>query len=92
MSGIRLYWARNDGMSGHVFLAEQDVELLWHEMLLHGSVLPDLDPGVSVPADEIEAAIEHLGPEPLLMTDRKLWRDWVGFLRGASENGGLLVR
>lgn len=92
MTGLRLYWARNDGMSGHVFLAEQDVELLWQEMLLHGIVLPDLDPGVNVPADEIAAAVEHLGPEPLLLTDRKLWKDWLGFLAGAAENGGLVVQ
>jgi hypothetical protein len=92
LSGLRLYWARNDGMTGHVFLAEKDVELLWHEMLVQGSVLPELDPGMSVPAVEVAAAVEHLGSEPLVVTDRKLWQDWLGFLRGAAENGGLVVR
>jgi hypothetical protein len=89
---VRLYWARNDGMSGHVFLDPVDVELLREEMVLQGVMLPRLEPGVHITATEVDAALEAAAPEPIGLGDRKLWADWLGFLQGASVNGGLLVR
>jgi hypothetical protein len=89
---IRLYWARNDGMTGHVFLDPADVELLRQEMVLQGVMLPRLEPGVHVTVTEVDAALEAAAEDPIALADRKLWDDWLTFLRGASINGGLLVR
>jgi hypothetical protein len=89
---LRLYWARNDGMSGHVFLDPVDVELLREEMVLQGVELPRLEPGVHITATEVDAALEAAAADPIALADRKLWADWLGFLQGASVNGGLLVR
>jgi hypothetical protein len=89
---LRLYWARNDGMSGHVFLDPADVELLRQEMVLQGVMLPRLEPGVHITATEVDSALESAAAEPIALADRKLWADWLSFLEGASVNGGLLVR
>jgi hypothetical protein len=89
---LRLYWARNDGMSGHVFLDPVDVERLRQEMVLQGVMLPRLEPGVHITATEVDAALESAAEDPIALDDRKLWVDWLGFLRGASVNGGLLVQ
>jgi hypothetical protein len=92
VSGLRLYWARNDGMSGHVFLDTLDVERLREEMVLQGMTLPSLEPGIHVMATEVDEALSGAADEPIALGDRKLWADWLAFLRGASVNGGLLVR
>ena len=89
---IRLYWARNDGMSGHVFLDPADVELLREEMVLQGVMLPRLEPGVHITATEVDQALDSAAPNPIALADGKLWTDWIKFLEGASVNGGLLVR
>ena len=89
---VRLYWARNDGMGGHVFLDPVDLERLREEMVLQGVMLPRLEPGVHVTATEVDEALESAAEDPIALDDRKLWADWLGFLRGASVNGGLLVR
>ena len=89
---IRLYWARNDGMTGHVFLSPLERSALEREMLLQGITLPELVPGVHVSATEVDEALESAAPQPIGLADRKLWDDWLAFLRGASINGGLLVR
>jgi hypothetical protein len=89
---IRLYWARNDGMTGHVFLDPADVELLRQDMVLQGVMLPRLEPGVHVTATEVDAVLEAAADDPVALADPKLWNDWLAFLRGASINGGLLVR
>jgi hypothetical protein len=89
---LRLYWARNDGMTGHVFLDLADVELLRQEMVLQGVMLPRLEPGIHVTATEVDSALEAATGDPISLPDRKLWDDWLAFLRGASVNGGLLVR
>jgi hypothetical protein len=88
---IRLYWARNDGMTGHVFLDSADVELLRQEMVLQGVMLPRLEPGVHITATEVDSALDSAAEDPIAL-DRKLWADWLTFLQGASVNGGLLVR
>jgi hypothetical protein len=89
---LRLYWARNDGMSGHVFLDPADVELLRQEMVLQDVMLPRLAPGVHITATEVDSALESAVTEPIALPDRKLWADWLRFLEGASANGGVLIR
>jgi hypothetical protein len=88
---LRLYWAHNDGMSGHVFLDPADVELLRQEMLLQGVMLPALEPGARIAADDIDVAVTSAEEEPIALADRKLWSDWLAFLQGAAQNGGLIV-
>jgi hypothetical protein len=79
-------------MTGHVFLGPHERSALEREMLLQGMTLPELEPGVHVTATEVDEALESAAPEPIALADRKLWNDWLAFLRGASINGGLLVR
>jgi hypothetical protein len=92
VSGVRLYWARNDGMTGHVFLDPLDVERLRQEMVLQGMAFPELRAGIHVTVTEVDEALESANPEPITLDDRKLWADWLAFLEGASVNGGLLAR
>ena len=92
----RLYWARNDGMSGHVWLSEREQDALAQEMAVQG--MTDFpvekfsrgDP-MSVTMTEIERALEAASPDAV-QVDENLWSDWLDFLRGAASNGGLLVR
>jgi hypothetical protein len=91
VTGLRLYWARNDGMSGHVYLDPLDVERIREEMVLQGVSLPRLERGTHVTATEVDTALESAAPEPISV-DAKLWSDWLRFLEGASVNGGLLVQ
>jgi hypothetical protein len=91
VSGVRLYWARNDGMSGHVFLDPLDHSAIEREMDLQGMAFPRLEPGTHVGFKEVDAALAGAQPEPISV-DPKLWSDWLRFLEGASVNGGLLVR
>ncbi len=48
--------------------------------------------GAVVTPQEIEEAMEVAGPEPLTLPEPKLWHDWISFLDGARQNGGILVR
>ena len=91
MTGVRLYWARNDGRSGHVFLNPLDRSALVRELDLQGLGFPRLEPGIHVTITEIDAALEAAAPQPISV-DERLWADWLRFLEGASANGGLLVR
>ena len=91
MTGVRLYWARNDGMSGHVFLDPVDAERLREEMVLQGVEFPRLEPGIHVTVTEVDAALAGASADPISL-DARLWGDWLRFLEGASVNGGLLVR
>ena len=91
MSDLRLYWARNDGMTGHVFLADQERAALEREMVLQGMGLPELRSGMQVTVTEIDAALAAASADPI-SAQRMLWNDWLRFLEGASTNGGLLVR
>ncbi len=92
----RLYWARNDGMSGHVWLSERDQAALAEEMLLQGMgdfPIQKFAEGeeMHVTIIELEGALEAAATEPVNI-DPKLWRDWLDFLHGAASNGGLLVQ
>jgi hypothetical protein len=94
MMGRSFYWARNDGMSGHVWVSDADLRALLDEMLVQGMPWPveRAEAGGSIAADELEAILEYAESEPKVLADRKLWLDWLRFLEGASANGGLLVR
>lgn len=90
---MRLYWAKNDGMSGHVWLSPQHVAELEREMAGQGIKLSlaGLEPGARVPPGVVDAALARAARKPRLAGDAKLWRDWLDFLAGAAENGGLVV-
>lgn len=93
---LRLYWARNDGMSGHVFLGPVEQATLASEMEAHGMGgwlgMDALEPGARIPPGQIDLALAKSSPEPRVIDDAKLWTDWLAFLGGAAENGGLIVR
>jgi hypothetical protein len=93
---LRLYWARNDGLGGHVFLGLEDLEALREEMAAQGMSgwlrLERLEPGSVVPPGAVDFALSHASPETKVLADEKLWHDWLAFLAGAAENGGVAVR
>ena len=92
----RLYWARNDGMSGHVFLGPQELASLAHEMEEQGMggwlSLERLETEGRVPPGAIDLALAKASAEPRTLEDGRLWDDWLHFLRGAAENGGIVVQ
>jgi hypothetical protein len=101
---FHLWHQRHDGMSGHVFLLEQQMRELREELVRQGMAcgaeggrgipIHKLEtPGNwFVPPIELEEALEVASPEPVGMSDAKLWRDFLDFLSGAAERGGLRVR
>jgi hypothetical protein len=93
---VRLYWARNDGMSGHVFLGPREISDLAREMEAQGMegwlALDNVVPGARIAPGQIDLALAKASPEPRMLDDAKLWGDWLGFLAGAVENGGVVVR
>jgi hypothetical protein len=96
VTGVRLYWARNDGMTGHVFLGPQELFDLAREMDEQGMggwlSLVKLLPGARVPPGQIDLALSKASRDPRTLEDGKLWHDWLTFLAGAVENGGLVVQ
>ncbi|MEO5634124.1 hypothetical protein [Gaiella sp.] len=93
----RIYWRRNDGVSGHVWLSVGDMEALTGEMTLQGmpwpgSRLPEPGSDALLTADEVEETIAVARETPLGISDGQLWIDWLVFLEGATQNGGLLIR
>ena len=94
---FRIYWRRNDGVSGHVWLSVGDMDALTTEMSLQGMPWPGdrlPEPGADtvVEAAEVEQTIAAARETPLALSDGQLWIDWLVFLEGATENGGLLIR
>ena len=93
---LNLWWAFNDGMTGHVFLGPRELELLRQEMILQGMApafpVEKLVPNARIRPQEIEGALEHASPDPLTIQDRKLWQQWLEFLDGARHKGGLIAR
>jgi hypothetical protein len=91
--GFAFYWAHNDGIGGHVWLSDDDLRALTDEMVVQGMPWPAerVAPGSAIDADELEAVLDPAVPEPHLLADAKLWRDWLVFLDGATHNGGLLI-
>lgn len=98
---VNLWWAFNDGMTGHVWLGEREIEALRQEMVLQGmaeafpveKLVPQTgDERAQVTPQQIEGALEVASEEPTAMADVRLWQDWLRFLDGARHKGGLLVR
>ena len=101
---FHLWHERHDGMSGHVFLLEDQMRDVRGEMTAQGMVcgreggrgipLHKLETPANwyVPAIEIEEALEQSSPAPSTMSDAKLWQDFLAFLEGAAEHGGLRIR
>ena len=93
----RIYWRRNDGVSGHVWLSARDMDALAGEMTLQGMPwpgdrLPEPGSDAVLTADEVEETIAPARETPLGISDGQLWIDWLVFLEGATQNGGLLIR
>ena len=98
---VNIWWAFNDGMSGHVWLGERELDALRQEMLLQGMAeafpVEKLAPQTGearaqVTPQQIEGALEAAFEQPTAIADEKLWRDWLAFLEGARHKGGLLIR
>jgi hypothetical protein len=92
VNGLRLYWANNDGMSGHVFLSPGELFELAREMQAQDLPGLELRPGARIPPGILDAALGRASANPRAVEDEKLWHDWLAFLGGAVENGGLVVR
>ena len=88
--GFNLWWARNDGMSGHVWLSADDMRMLVDEMRSQGMAWEEGRDHVT--SDEVAAALHEASREPSTGIGFKLWEDWLAFLAGARENGGIVIR
>lgn len=98
---VNIWWAFNDGMSGHVWLGERELEALRQEMVLQGMAeafpVERLTPQAGeerarVTPQQIEGALDVASENPTAIPDEKLWRDWLRFLESARHKGGLLIR
>jgi hypothetical protein len=101
-AGLNLWWAQNDGMGGHVFLGPPQIVQLRQEMLAQGMAsagedggrgirLRSLEPGETVTVTEIDEALAVASPAPQTLADHDLWREWLDFLEGAADHGGLIA-
>ena len=96
---VNLWWRWNDGMSGHVWLGERELEALRQEMILRGmsafpfhKLVPKPDADWVITPQEIEAVFAGETEEAATVADEKLWREWIAFLAAARDKGGLLAR
>jgi hypothetical protein len=82
-------------MGGHVFLGLDDLARLAAEMNEQGMTgwltLDRLQPGTTIPPGAVDFALSRATPEAKRIDDQKLWEDWLAFLAGAAENGGIVV-
>ena len=101
--GLNLWWRQNDGISGHVFLGSSQLVELAQEMHAQGMAWRGSDDGFGIPLHrlarghtvsvaEIDEALAVASPAPQLLADHDLWRDWLDFLEGAAEHGGIVAR
>lgn len=101
---FHLWHQNHDGMSGHVFLLEDQMRDLRDELLAQGMVC-GREGGRGIPLHKLETpenwfvspveldeALDVASAEPAAMDDRRLWADFLVFLEGASGHGGLRVR
>jgi hypothetical protein len=101
---FHLWHERHDGIGGHVFLLEQQMRELREELVSQGMVCGK-EGGRGMPLHKLEtpedwyiapiALEEALGVasrEPTRMEDGRLWEDFLDFLEGAAEHGGLRVK
>ncbi len=101
---FHLWWQRHDGMTGHVFLRNEQMMALLDEMAVQG-MLCGHEGGRGIPRSkldvprnqfvsplELDEALAAAAPTPSSLEDEKLWRDFLAFLQGAAEHGGLRVK
>jgi hypothetical protein len=101
---FHLWWQNHDGMQGHVFLLNDQMAALREEMVAQGMVCGDQGgrgvqlSKLAVPANqyisplELDEALEAASAEPATIEDARLWRDFLVFLEGAAQHGGLRVK
>jgi hypothetical protein len=101
-AGLNLWWRQNDGLGGHVFLGPAQLAQLGREMLAQGMAwsgdeggtgipLSSLEPGETVAVAQVDEALAVASPTAQTLADHDLWRDWLDFLEGAAEHGGLIA-
>lgn len=102
--GLSLYWLRNDGLSGHVWLDGGQLGAIVDEMLEQRMAWADEAPGRGIPlhrmrpgagvvlAADVEDALAIAERMPRTAVDPRLWHDWLTFLEGAAGHGGLIAR
>jgi len=101
---FHVWWEHHDGMRGHVWLQNAQMQALREEMLAQGMLHGDQG-GLGMPLRkletpenwfisplEIDEALEDASVEPSVIADAVLWRDWLVFLEGAAKHGGLRVK
>ena len=97
--GFNLWWLRNDGIGGHVWLSAREMALLRAEMGAQRMTFDGIPEekltvaeGQVITPQEISRALAGATREPRTLEEQKLWSDWLAFLEGAAKNGGILVR
>ena len=101
---FHVWWDRHDGMRGHVWLQNSQMQALRAEMLAQGMVHGDQG-GLGMPLTkfetaenwfvsplEIDEALQRASRDPQVIEDVRLWQDWLGFLEGASQHGGVRIK
>lgn len=101
---FHVWWQRHDGLGGHVFLRNEQMAALREEMVAQRMVC-GREGGRGIPLHkletprdwyvsplELEEALEAAAPEARALEDASLWGDWLAFLEGAAQHGGLRVR
>jgi len=101
---FHLWWQRQDGIGGHVFLLNDQMAALRDELVAQGMVCGD-EGGRGIPLSklqvprnqfvspiELDEALEVASPEPSTLTDARLWQEFLGFLEGAVDRGGLRIK
>jgi hypothetical protein len=101
---FHLWWERHDGMRGHAFLLNDQMAALREELVAQGMVCGDeggrgirlskleVPTNQFIPPIEIEEALEVASATPRAETDTALWHDFLVFLEGAVQHGGLRVK
>lgn len=101
---FHLWWDRHDGMRGHAFLRNEQMTALREELLAQGMACGEQG-GTGIPlrkletpenwfvsAVELDEALDVASPEPRAIEDAALWVDFLVFLEGAAQHGGLRVK
>jgi hypothetical protein len=101
---FHLWWQNHDGMTGHVFLRNEQMAALRAEMLAQEMLCGDQG-GLGIPLSKLEVprdqfispieldeALAVVSPRARTLEDEKLWVDFLTFLQGAAEHGGLRVK
>lgn len=101
---FHLWWQNHDGLRGHVWLQNPQMQELREEMLAQGMLCGDQG-GRGIPLRKLETpenwfiseieldeALEAASAEPRMLADERLWRDFLVFLEGAAGHGGLRVK